>query len=170
MAFSFVILLFSSSLAMIVKNLGDDLRKAGTARKGLPFRHNSFNSFYRGLLKLQKTFCNSYHKTNIYRCSTLQTLQEAEKNQSSPLKKRRIWIVCEAVIVYFISSAERRILTRKQVATRASARKTTPTRLTFGGRWTKKLFLISKVESNSTKHSLDRRTNETPILQILFSE
>ena len=28
---------------MIVKNLGDDLHKAGTARKGLPFRQNSSN-------------------------------------------------------------------------------------------------------------------------------
>ena len=51
---------------MIAKNLGDDLLKAGTARKGLPFRQNSSNTFCRGLLKLEKIVNNIYYKTNIY--------------------------------------------------------------------------------------------------------
>ena len=54
------LIFFSSLLTMIVKHIGDDLLKAGTARKGLLLRQKLFvekntNTFCRGLHKLQKT-------------------------------------------------------------------------------------------------------------------
>ena len=69
----FVSLLFSSLLTIVAKNLGDDLLKAWTAREGLPFWQNSFNTFCRGLLKLQKKFNNIYRNMNIYGCTVPQT-------------------------------------------------------------------------------------------------
>ena len=77
-AFFFVSLLFSSLLMMIAKKVGDNLIKTGTEQEGLPLHQNWSDTFCKGL-KLQKTFHNIYYKTNIYRCKTLQTPQEAEK-------------------------------------------------------------------------------------------
>ena len=71
--FTFVLLLFSSLLMMIVKNSGDHLLEAGTAWGGLPFRQNSSDTFCRGLVKRQKTSDNIYCNMNIYGCTVPQT-------------------------------------------------------------------------------------------------